>query len=110
MKYKFNDKIVNIPDAEIQNNMKNLNLTQEEAIKVWLEDNKYLENEEQNALCKKAKDNRVTATIHKARKKIERKPVERERKTNPTKENIIAEVAKILPKLGAVNIKVENIR
>lgn len=111
MKYNFKDKIINIPDAEILANMKHLMLTQEEAIQVWLEDNEYLDNEEQNILCKKAKDNRVTATVHKAKaEKAERKPVERERKANPTKENIIAAVAKILPELGAVNIKIENIR
>lgn len=110
MKYNFNDKVINIPDAEIQANMKHLELTEAEAIQVWLEDNEYIENEEQNALCKKAKDNRVTATVHKAKaEKTERKPIERERKANPTKENIIAAVAKILPELGAVNIKIENI-
>lgn len=109
MKYNFNDKIINIPDAEIQANMKHLELTEAEAIQVWLEDNEYIENEEQNALCKKAKDNRITATVHQAREKVERKPVERERKANPTKENIIAAVAKILPELGAVNINIENI-
>lgn len=109
MKYNFNDKIITIPDAEIQANMKHLELTEEEAIQVWLEDNEYLDNEEQNALCKKAKDNRITATVHQAREKTERKPVERERKQNPTKELIIAAVAKILPELGAVNINIENI-
>jgi hypothetical protein len=109
MKYNFNDKVINIPDAEIQANMKHLELTEAEAIQVWLEDNEYIENEEQNALCKKAKDNRITATVHQAREKTERKPVERERKQNPTKELIIAAVAKILPELGAVNINIENI-
>ena len=53
MKYKINEKVITIPDAEIQANMKHLELSQEEAIQVWLEDNEYLENEEQNILCKK---------------------------------------------------------
>ena len=110
MKYKINEKVITIPDAEIQANMEHLKLSQEEAIQVWLEDNEYLENEEQNILCKKAKDNRVTATVHHAKAdKPKREPVERERKANPTKELIIAEIAKILPELGAVNIKIENI-
>lgn len=111
MKYDFNGKIINVPDAEILANMKHLMLTQEEAIMVWLEDNEYLHNEEQDALCKKAKDNRVTATVHQAKaEKPKREPVERERKANPTKEAIIAGIAEILPNLGAVNIKIENIR
>ena len=42
--------------------------------------------------------------------KPKREPVERERKANLTKEAIIAGIAEILPNLGAVNIKIENIR
>lgn len=111
MRYNFNGKNINIPDDEIKSNMKNLQLDQDEAILVWLEDEGYIINQEQEALCKKAKDNRITATIHKAGNiKSERKPSTRERQANPTKEAIIAGIANILPNLGAVNIKVENIR
>ena len=110
MRYNFNGKMLNIPDAEIKANMKNLELSEDEAIQVWLEDEGYLENEEQEQLCKKAKDNRITATIHKAgNNRTERKPSTRERQANPTKEAIIAAVAKILPELGAVNINIENV-
>ena len=56
MKYTLlNKKVINIPDKEIENNMKILELTKEEAIQMWLEDNEYLENEEQAALDTKAK-------------------------------------------------------
>lgn len=110
MRYNFNGKMLNIPDAEIKANMKNLELSEDEAIQVWLEDEGYLENEEQEQLCKKAKDNRVTATIHKAgNNRAERKPSTRERQANPTKEAIITAIAKILPELGAVNINIENV-
>ena len=89
--------------------MKTLDLTKEEAIQVWLEDEGYLENEEQEELCKKAKENRITATIHEAsainKKKTQR---ERVRKENPTKEMVIAEIAKILPNF-AENVQVLNI-
>ena len=44
MKYQVGNKIVNIPDAEIKNFMKSLDLTKEEAIQMWLEDNGYEEN------------------------------------------------------------------
>ena len=56
MKYTLsNGKTVNIPDAEIEKNASLLEITKEEAIQMWLEDNEYLENEEQTALDKKAK-------------------------------------------------------
>ena len=111
MRYNFNGKNINIPDNEIKSNMKNLQLDQDAAILVWLEDEGYIINQEQEALCKKAKDNRITATIHKAgNNRTERKPSTRERQANPTKEAIIAGIAEILPNLGAVNIKIENIR
>lgn len=64
MKYNFNGKSVNIPDAELQKSMKLLGMTKEEAIELWLEDEGYLDNEEQNELEQKAKDNKITATIH----------------------------------------------
>lgn len=76
MKYNFNGKSVNIPDAELQKSMKLLGLTKEEAIELWLEDEGYLDNEEQNELEQKAKDNKITATIHGAggEKKKQSKP------------------------------------
>lgn len=76
MKYNFNGKSVNIPDAELQKSMKLLGLTKEEAIEMWLEDEGYLDNEEQAELEKKAKNNKITATIHGAggEKKKQSKP------------------------------------
>lgn len=112
MKYNFNGKTINIPDAEIKKSMKNLDLTQEEAIEMWLEDEGYMDNEEQLELEKKAKDNKITQTIHaasavdKTQKKTQK---ERVRKENPTKEKLIAELAtKFLPEY-AENIQVLNI-
>lgn len=76
MKYNFDGKIINIPDNEIAKAMKNLDLTKEQAIEMWLEDEGYLENAEQIALCQMAKDNRITQVIHgtheKPRKKSEK--------------------------------------
>ena len=57
--------------------MKVLNLSFEDAIQMWLEDNEYLENEEQNHLCEVAKMNKITQNIHKAgakSKKTSKKP------------------------------------
>lgn len=110
MTYNLNGKNIRIPDTEIEKSMKALDLTKEEAIEMWLEDEGYLENEEQEELEKKAKENRVTATIHKASgvdKTVKKTQKERCRKENPTKEMVIAEIAKLLPKF-AENIEVLN--
>ena len=64
MRYNFNGKSLNIPDAELKKSMKILGMTKEEAIEMWLEDEGYLENEEQIELGQKAKENKITATIH----------------------------------------------
>lgn len=76
MRYNFNGKMINIPDNEIAKAMKNLDLTKEQAIEMWLEDEGYLDNAEQIALCQVAKDNRITQVIHgtheKPRKKSEK--------------------------------------
>lgn len=76
MRYNFNGKMINIPDDEIAKAMKNLDLTKEQAIEMWLEDEGYLDNAEQLALCQVAKDNRITQVIHgtheKPRKKSEK--------------------------------------
>ncbi len=110
MRYNLNGKNINIPDADIERSMKSLELTKEEAIQMWLEDEGYLENEEQEALEKKAKDNRITATIHQASAKDPRKKTQKERvrKENPTKEMVIREIAALLPKF-AEDIEVLNV-
>ena len=76
MKYNFNGKMLNIPDSEINKAVIKLGLTVDEAVKMWLEDEGYLDNEEQLELCQKAKDNKITATIHSANKgkKVKREP------------------------------------
>jgi hypothetical protein len=109
MRYDFNGKSLKIPDDEIELSMKTLKMTKEEAIQLWLEDEGYLENEEQEELEHKAKENRITATIHAASAETEKKaPRERTRKENPTKEMVIAEIAQILPKF-AENIQILNV-
>ena len=77
MKYQLkNGKSVNIPDKEIADNCKLLEITKEEAIQMWLEDNDYEVNEEQVALDNKAKSVKID---HDARavdptKKSDKKP------------------------------------
>ena len=50
-----NGKTVNIPDAEIEKNMKALEISKEEAIDMWLFDNDYEDNEEVDEMTVKAK-------------------------------------------------------
>ena len=45
MKYNLNGKIINISDAELAKNMKALDISKDEAIQMFLEDEGYLENE-----------------------------------------------------------------
>lgn len=110
MKYNLNGKNINIPDADIERSMKSLELTKEEAIQMWLEDEGYLENEEQEELERKAKENRITATIHQASAKDSHKKTQKERvrKENPTKEMVIREIAELLPKF-AEDIEILNV-
>ena len=109
MVYNLKDKKIRIPDNEIEHSIRTLKISKEEAIQMWLEDEGYLDNEEQQELEKKAKDNRITATIHKAQKETKQKtPRERTRKENPTKEMVIAEIAKLLPNF-AENVQILNV-
>lgn len=109
MKYTLdNNKTINIPDKEIEIYMKNLDLTKEEAIQMYLEDEGYETNEEQEILCQKAKDNRITATVHQAKATCAKKTQkERVKKENPTKEMVIAETAEML-KAIAENVEITN--
>lgn len=60
MRYTLNTgKTVNIPNAEIEKLRKTFELTEEEAIEMWLEDEGYEDNEEQNELDEKAKAVRI---------------------------------------------------
>lgn len=102
-------KRVNIPDETIATYRKMLHLTQAEAVQMWLEDEGYEVNAEQEALCQKAKDNRITATVHKARAEYTQKTQrERVKKPDPTKEGVVTAIANFLPTLNAENVVVVN--
>lgn len=92
MKYEFNGKMLNIPDEEIEKAMKNLELSKEQAIEMWLEDEGYLENEEQENLCQLAKENKITATIHKASDGKKRQSKPRTVKISDEKQALFAEI------------------
>lgn len=108
--YKLeNGKVIRINEKIIENLMEKLDLDREDAIQVYLEDEGYEINEEQEELTKKAKDNRITASIHKAEGKVkERKKVER--KPNPDKEFLIRGLAESLEDFeGVTDVNVVNV-
>ncbi len=110
MMIKVKNKEVKIPDEEIKNLMDKLELTEQEAIQTWLEDEGYEINEEVERLTAKAKAN-GTARVN-ARANVENKKTTRERKANPVKEEIIQILANALKNsqnLPINAIKIENV-
>jgi hypothetical protein len=105
-----NDKVVRVETAYLDNMVETLEISFEEAVLTYLEDEEYEINDEQEELTKKAKDNRITATIHEAEDRTkERKKTVRTIKENPTKEMVIAEMAKCIGAIdGVSNCRIEN--
>lgn len=95
------------PKAEIEKFMKNLDISEEEAIELWLEDNGYKEEcEEVKELTAKAKANKTDKIV--VQSKVNKAKTERKPKENPLKSSIIQYLYKILaqnPSLLALNIE-----
>lgn len=108
MLYNFNGRNIRINDDEIENISQTLELTKEEAIQIWLDDNDYTVNEEQEALDNKAK----AVKINHYAKAIDEKPKStkpRNIKEDYEKIAIIADLAKYLAdKEEYDNIVIEN--
>lgn len=101
MRYQLGKRNLVIPDGEIQQAMKKYDITQEEAVQMWLEDEGYLDNEELDAMEKKAKDNKITATIHGAGDKSKRKKsAPRTVKVSDEKQQLFAEIVGTLDASG----------
>jgi hypothetical protein len=108
--YKIADgRVVQVPNAEVSKLQAQLKISRAEAVELWLFDNDYIENEEEQALTAKAKENRITATIHQAKTEVKQK-TQRERvvKEDKVKEDIIQAVADMLPNLNAENVVIEK--
>lgn len=103
------DRVVKVSTDYINNMIKNLDIDKEEALLTWLEDEEYLINDEQEELVAKAKENRTLASLHRNKDNKPKQKTQRERvvKENPTKEMVIAEIAKLLPNF-AENVVVAN--
>lgn len=97
MTYNLNGKNIRIPDSDIKEYMESLGLPKDEAIRVWLEDEGYLENEVVEELTKKAKENKIN---HEAKTDKPRKTVKKVRKPDEEKENLIEILANCLKNAG----------
>ena len=100
-----NGKVVKCSKMWVDKTMKSLNTDLEDVLLMFLEDNDYLVNEDLEELDKQAKSNKPKNV---AKSSTERKKVVRERKPNPTKENIIQVVVNALQPI-AENITIENV-
>ena len=103
----INGKNVNIPDKDIQNFMKSLDISEDEAIAMWLDDNDYTTNEQVEELTKKAKINKTDKIV--VQSKVNKAKTERKPKENPLKQAIIEDIYKFLIKNNTLqNVKVVN--
>lgn len=98
-----NGKKVNIPDKDIDNYVDKLEISQAEAIEMWLCDNDYATNEEQEELVKKSKGQR-----HYEKSDTPRKKTTRERKVDEEKKHLISCIKVLLEGLGANISNVKN--
>lgn len=110
-----NGKTIKLPIEEIKKNMKLLELSEDEAIEMYLEDEGYLDNEEQTELDKKAKESGILQTIHgaSADKKERKKSAPRTVKVSDEKKELFAEIVANLECFaeetnGKVKIEKEN--
>ena len=110
-----NGKTIKLPVEEIKKNMKLLELSEDEAIEMYLEDEGYLDNEEQTELDKKAKESGILQTIHgaSADKKERKKPAPRTVKVSDEKKELFAEIVANLECFaeetnGKVKVEKEN--
>lgn len=106
MKYTLsNGKVVNIPDKEIEKSMKALDLTKEDAIQMWLEDNDYEVNDEQEELDNKAKKVKIqhgASAVDKTEK--EKKP--RVVKISDEKQALFGEILSNLQDVYGENVQI----
>lgn len=109
MRYTLpNGKNVNIPDEEIKKSMKALDLSKEDAIQMWLEDNDYEINEEQaelDAKAKKVKIDHGASAMDKTKLK-EKKP--RPKVASDEKQTLFSQIFDNLSQNYGENVKIEK--
>ena len=101
-----NNKVVKVSAKWVNNSMNSLETDLEDVLLMWLEDNDYIVNEEQDNLDKVAKKTKVKVDIDTPKKKT---PRERTQKPQPQKEYIVGIIAEFLEDITDIsNLKIEN--
>lgn len=101
-----NDKVVKVSKKWVDNTMATLDTDMEDVLLMYLEDNDYLVNEEQQELDHMAKGKVKVAASAKPKAKT---PRERTQKPQPEKEYIIGVIAEFLEDITDIsNINIEN--
>jgi ParB-like chromosome segregation protein Spo0J len=107
MKYTLdNGKSVNIPKSEIEKLMSSLELSEKDAIDLWLCDNNLEEDEEQIELDEKASKVRIDKDIIQKKPKKERKKPEK--KVSDAKKELFNEILSDLKDIYKENVEVLN--
>ena len=104
------NQIVKIPREEIERLMKLDSVkTEDDACWIWCEDNGKIINEEQEELDKKAKANRITATIHHARAETTKERMKVERKPDQIKDSLVENLKAFLVEQGFENVNITKV-
>ena len=109
MKYKFENKVVDIPDEELDKLVDKLDISLAEAIDIWLEDNDYIMCEETKELEKKAKENKITATIHQAKASVSKERKKVERKPDEVKDGLVERLQDFLKIMNFENVVITKV-
>ena len=110
IKYELDENVfVNIPREEIERMMKGLGVTEDDACWIWCEDNGKIVNEEQEELDKRAKESRITATIHQARAETAKERKKVERKPDQVKDSLVESLKAFLIEQGFENVAITKV-
>ena len=104
------NQIVKIPMDELERLMKLDGIkTIDDACWIWCEDNGKIVNEEQEELDKRAKESRITATIHQARAETTKERKKVERKPDQVKDSLVESLKAFLIEQGFDNVTITKV-
>lgn len=107
MRYTLpNGKTVNIPVATVEKNMRVLNISKEDAIAMWLDDNGYTVNEEQAELDAKASKEKISCDARTIEERKKSQP--RTTKVSNEKKELFESIVQNLTR--CVPVEQENIK
>lgn len=102
-------KVVKCSTEWAKKSMQVLNTDMEDVLLMWLEDNDYICNEEQEELDKIAKANKVKLTATSEKKVVKKTAKERTQKPQPEKEYLISIISELLKDTTDIsNLNIEN--